>query len=153
MTEERDDDEEFDASRGRQQSLGDFGVVAEIMARFANQVMGLWAEFTDGRKTQAEVWAELEVLCLEHAGIWRGEDPDFTPAPWRTEATLKGKIVVWVPGITAEGDVIARYFKFLGRQILKGCQEVQDGMALEQAGPMLKVILTDAAEKLAGVQP
>ena len=135
------------------QSLGDYPVVATVVGEFAQKVMDLWANYTDGDSTQQESMDALGALAADTAAIFKGERPGYQIVPWRDEAMLAGKIVAWVPGITAEGDVITRYFKFLGRQILKGCQEVQDGMALEQAGPMLKVILTDAAEKLAGVQP
>ena len=154
MTYERDDqDEEFDDSRGRQQSLGDYLVVADIINAFAKRVTEIWDGFTDGDSTQQEAAAQLESAAGEFSAIFKGENPYYTVAEWRTPPVLAGKIVGWVPGIGGQGDTIKLFFVFLGRQILQGCAEVQDGMAMEQAGPMLRSTLKDAAEKLAGVQP
>jgi hypothetical protein len=135
------------------QSLGNYGVVAALMNEFAEAVTALWTAYTDGTITQAEAAQGLEDAATEYAAIFKGDNPDFAPVPWRLEPTLKGKIVGWVPGIGPDGDVVQRYFKFLGRQVLQGAQAVQQGMAIAEAGPTLQGVLQDAAEKLSGVQP
>ena len=134
-------------------NLGSYPEVRALVDEFAAQVAALWTSFTDGERTQEEAMGGLKALADAYAAIWKGEREGFSLPPGRTPPVLAGKIAAWVPGIGGKGDVIGRYFLWLGRQILKGCQDVTDGMALEQAGPELAWVLGDAAEKLSGVQP
>jgi len=134
-------------------NLGSYPEVRALVDQFAAEVAGIWTSFTEGERTQEDAMGDLKALAGEYAAIWKGERDGFSLSPGRAPATLAGKIVAWVPGIGADGDVIGRYFLWLGRQILKGCQDVTDGMALEEAGPTLAWVLGDAAEKLSGAQP
>lgn len=133
-------------------NLGSLTEVRQILNEFAAEVVGIWQNFIAGDCTQQEAMVALTATAERHAAIWKGEREGFALPPWRTPPVLAGKIVAWVPGIGGQ-DPIRGYFLWLGRQILKGAQEVTAGMALEQAGPELALVLGDAAEKLAGVQP
>lgn len=141
------------APEGEGVNLGNLQAVQALVHQFAGGVVAIWGRFTDGEATQDESLDALRALAAGYASIWKGERPGFRISPWRTPPVLAGKIVAWVPGIGGDGDPITRYFMWLGRQILTGAQEVTDGMAMEEAGPRLKAILQDAAEKLSGVQP
>jgi hypothetical protein len=134
-------------------NLGDFNVVAGVLAEFATRIAGIWTRFTDGELDQQESMAALEAESSACADLFLGRNPAYAPAAWRSEGMLKGKICAWIPGIDPNGDVVPRYFKFVGMQVLKGCQEIQEGMDEAQAAPMLQSVLRDATEKLSGVQP
>ncbi len=139
-------------AEGEGVNLGSLTAVRTILNEFAAEVVGIWGTFTDGERGQREAMDALQAAAAQRAAIWKGEREGFALPPWRTPPVLAGKIVAWVPGIGGQ-DPIGRYFLWLGRQILKGAQDVTDGMALEEAGPELAWVLNDAAEKLAGVQP
>jgi len=134
-------------------SLGDYTVVSGLMEQFCRDILATWDAFTEGKVTQAKAVESAMNLAGEMAAIFKGQDPAYTTAPWRSEGKLEGKIVGWVRSIKGDGDPILDYFKFLATNILKGCAAMQEGMAPEEAGPRIQSILKDAAEKLAGVQP
>ena len=134
--------------------LGQHGVVAKLIEDFSRDITAIFDEQIAGGEGGPKAEQAIVDRCAKIADVFKGRNPDYTLAPWRSDGRLEGKIVGWFHGkIRGDGDVILEFFKYLALQIVRACRAVHEGMAHEQAGPMLRSTLNDAVEKLAGIQP
>ena len=133
--------------------LGNYNDILAIMHGFVGKVM----ETHDAIATEAVSAGDGAATIRKHvqdmAAIFKGQNPDYEEADYLSEAALAGKIVGWVPGIDPAGDIIAEFFERIAKKVIKVCQEVQDGMAEEQAGPELQWLIRDIAQSLVGAKP
>jgi hypothetical protein len=132
--------------------LGDVAVLTDIIETFTRDVLHALDQFHSQDITRDEGMAAIEKSCKEFGDIFAGENPLYEPAPWHGSRG-SGKIRATVPGIKG-GNVQtawAGYFRWLSTQIVKVHNEMNEGMADEEAGPAMKIGMRSAVEFLAGL--
>ena len=134
----------FNANQNEKTNL-DTEVVSDIIETFTSDVMHQLDLFHSQDSTRDAAMASIEASCKEFGDIFAGENPLYEPAPWHGPR-LCGKILALVPGIKG-ADVptsCGNYFRWLSTQITQVHTTMNEGMIVEEAGPIIRVGMREA---------
>ncbi len=129
--------------------LGDHAVVAGLINEFADDVLTIYHEFTTGRPGADKPLTQINDMAKDYGDIFMGRKPNrYAPAPWNTRTRLGVRLRAAVDEIKGDEDPGEAYFRWLALQITRAGKALDDGMAPEQVGPILRAILDDAIGRL-----
>lgn len=120
-------------------------VVSDMIEAFTRAVLHQMDLFHSQETTRDAAMASIEVSCKEFGDIFAGENELYEPAPWHGPR-LAGKILALVPGVKG-ADVqttCGNYFRWLSTQIVKVHTAMNEGMIVEEAGPIIRVGMREA---------
>lgn len=131
--------------------LGDPSVVGMVVTTFVWQVLDAFKAFQRREKTRDEAMATIENLAKKAGGALVGEVPGYVPAEV-SPAPLRGRIraqdaIPLHPGEEPEVSL----FRWLGVQAVQAAKAIEEGMAGEEAGPALQIVMRDTVRLILGV--
>lgn len=129
--------------------MGDMAVVSGLVETFYKGVLRARHDYVADAATREASLQLIEDYCSECGDIILGRDPDYQPAPWNGPR-LGGTIRALVPGINPQEDMGAEYFRWLAKQVLSVATAMEQGMADEEAGPLLQAGMRQAVRFLLG---
>lgn len=136
--------------------LGDREVVAAIVKEFSEDALIIIHEFRRGHPGAENHMEQMKLLCRGTADLFMGLDSNFTPIPnWNSPNTFGNrKLGAYlrhaVATTKATDEPFMAYFEWLALQLVKCSMSLELGMIEEQAGPMLKELLSESVDLLHG---
>jgi len=107
------------ADRGRQEdlgfgmeskpSLGNAGVVRDLVSKFGKDVVAVRREYLEDTITGKEAQERVRELASDYGAIIMGRDSDYAPLPWNSESRLGRrimKVVAAIDGINDPGELL-----------------------------------------------
>lgn len=140
-------------------SLGDAAVVADLVREFVDNVFTIDHEFRTGMTesglpvppTGPSPEENIRDMAKSYGDIFMGRDPAYEPTEFHRPGRLGAYLRHAVDSIKGDDDPGQGYFEFLALQVVRCARSLENGMAPEQAGPMLQSIMQDAVNRLLGV--
>jgi hypothetical protein len=133
--------------------LGDKKVVSRLVQDFVTFVLQTLDDFHAGKIGRDDGIAAIESKCMAYGGIFAGTDEAYQSAPWMG-SRLAGRVMACVPGSkwgASRENAIAEYFRWLSKQVIHVHTEMLNGMADEEAGPVVQAGIRSAIRFLMGM--
>lgn len=85
-------------------SLGDAGVVRDLVSKFGADIVAVRRDYLEDKITGSEAQARVKELAKHYGAIVMGRDDEYFALPWNCESRLGRRIKLVVPAIDGVND-------------------------------------------------
>lgn len=151
------------ADRGREEdlgfivdprpSLGDAGVVRDLVSKFGADVVAVRREYLEDKLTGQEAQARVRELARDYGAIVMGRDQDYFALPWNCDTRLGRRIKLVVPAIEGVNDPGELLFLTVGTSLSSLAASHEAGRVTdEDAEQHTQTMLEDTANLILGLR-
>lgn len=151
------------ADRGREEdlgfsvdprpSLGDAGVVRDLVSKFGADVVAVRREYLEDKLTGQEAQARVRELARDYGAIVMGRDQDYFALPWNCDTRLGRRIKLVVPAVEGVNDPGELLFLTVGTSLSSLAASHEAGRVTdEDAEHHTQTMLEDTANLILGLR-
>lgn len=151
------------ADRGREEdlgfsvdprpSLGDAGVVRDLVSKFGADVVAVRREYLEDKLTGQEAQARVRELARDYGAIVMGRDKDYFALPWNCDTRLGRRIKMVVPAVDGVNDPGELLFLTVGTSLSSLAASHEAGRVTdEDAEHHTQTMLEDTANLILGLR-
>lgn len=151
------------ADRGREEdlgfsvdprpSLGDAGVVRDLVSKFGADVVAVRREYLEDKLTGQEAQARVRDLARDYGAIVMGRDKDYFALPWNCDTRLGRRIKLVVPAVDGVNDPGELLFLTVGTSLSSLAASHEAGRVTdEDAEHHTQEMLDDTANLILGLR-
>lgn len=134
-------------------SLGDAGVVRDLVSKFGTDVVAVRREYLEDKLTGQEAQARIRDLARDYGAIVMGRDQDYFALPWNCDTRLGRRIKLVVPAIDGVNDPGELLFLIVGTSLSSLAASHEAGRVTdEDAESHTKEMLEDTANLILGLR-
>lgn len=133
-------------------SLGVYGVVRQLVADFAQNVIAIRNDFLAGKPGMEDAGSRIEQLAKAAGDKIMGRDPGYHTMPWQVPYRLGARLSAMLDeaGKYEPGQAL---FVWLSKQVLNATIAVEEGkISPEDSARALQPVLDDVADRITGVK-